>query len=135
MKRFLRAADFREHARRFRVQRERFLLVRLATIDIRLRRRVDQRIEIQPAQRRPHLLRRAEIELRMIESDHVRGVARIRASARESSACTDRNYSPARVHATGLKGIGNVKKSGAPQFKRRFSRSALRGKPTPLRRR
>ena len=59
--------------------------MRLAAIHIRLRRRVDQRIEIQSAERRSHLLRRAEIELRVIESDNVE-VARIFAHQRRAKA-------------------------------------------------
>ena len=69
--RLLSPTNFRKNARCFPVNRERFLRFRLAPIDIRLRRRVDQRIELKLAQRRSYLLRRAEIELRVIKSDNV----------------------------------------------------------------
>jgi len=63
--------DLREHSRRFAIERERFLPVRLATIDIGLRRRIDQRIELQPAEGRTQLIRLSQIKLRVVEPDNV----------------------------------------------------------------
>ena len=83
-------ADFREHTRRFAVNCERFLLVRFAPVHIRLRRRVDQRLELQPAQRRPHLLRRSKVELRVIESDDIESL-RIFARQRRAQSPTRAN--------------------------------------------
>src|SRR6202008_460497 len=69
--RVLPRADFRQDARRFTVERERFFPVRLAPVHVRLRRRVDQRIELQAVERRAHLPRLAEIDLHVIEPDDV----------------------------------------------------------------
>ena len=102
--RFLRATDCGEHTRRFRVERERFLLVRLAAIDIRLRRCVDQRVKIQVRQRRAQLFRRAEIELGVIEPHHFE-IARVLTNERRAqpAAGAHNDNSPARFHPTDSK--------------------------------
>jgi hypothetical protein len=92
--RLLLRADFREHAGRFAVDCEGFLLVRFAQVHIRLRRGVDQRVELQGTERRPHLLRRREIEPRVIEADHVE-LLRVFAHQRraEPAASADNHHS------------------------------------------
>ena len=104
--RFLRAADFRKEARRFRVEGERFLLVVLAAIDIRLRRGVDQRVKTERTQRGAQLCGRAEVELRVIEAHHV-VVSPVLTHERcaEPSASSNNDNSPARFHPTDSKGM------------------------------
>src|SRR5438045_1360349 len=96
--------DLREHARSLSVERERFLAFRFATIHVRLRRGVDQDIELKLTKPRPHLFRLPEIELRMIESGDliVAGVFPRQGRA-EAAARAHDDYALSCLHSIGFR--------------------------------
>jgi hypothetical protein len=87
-------ANSREDPRRFRIKRERFFLVRLAPVDVGLRRCIDERIELQTAQRRPQLLRFSQVKLSVIEPNNVE-LARVlpRQGRTKTATCADDHHS------------------------------------------
>src|SRR4029077_13353959 len=66
--RTFRLANFREYAWRLRIERERFVRMRLAAIHVRLCRAVDQNTELGRAERLPEFRGDAQIELGVIEA-------------------------------------------------------------------
>ena len=93
-----RAANFRKHPRRFRVEKKSFVAMRLATVNIGLRRGIDQDVELQRSKCAAQLFQISEIELRMVEPDHVEAFSVFAHERRAQSATCSNNYDSGFLH-------------------------------------